>query len=68
MLYNISNSQLAVMKCFFPTAVISAIGSSAVSLNITIELCNEEIETGCPCIEAPPVRGPLLCLLVCKVS
>jgi len=68
MRYNISNPQLRVMKCFFPTTVISVIGNSTVSLNKTIELCNEEIETVCPCIEAPSDKGPLLSQLVRKFS
>ena len=68
MRYNISNPQLAVMRCFFPTTVISVIGNSAVSLNITIEVCNEEIETGCPSTEAPPDIGPFLSQFVCKIS
>lgn len=68
MRYNISNPQVAVMRSFFPTTVISVIGNSAVSLNKTIEVCNEEIETVCPCIETPPDKEPLLSQLVCKVS
>ena len=68
MRYNISNPRLAVMRCFFPTTVISVIGNSAVSLNKTIEVCNGEIETVCSCIETPPDKGPLLSQLVCKFS
>ena len=64
---NVSNPQLALMRSFFSTTIISVIGNSAVSLNKTIEVCNEEIETVCPCIEAPPDKGPLLSQLVCKV-
>ena len=68
MRYNISKSQLAVMRCFFPTTVISVIRNSAVSLNKIIEVCNEETETVCPCIETPPDKGPLLSQLVCVFS